>query len=88
MPIDTTDDLVVGQLDIDDTDGAMLIASAADVRTRIKSHAAFTLCVSVLKPILSSNHVVAGEIYGIPSNFKKCSSHATICVANRIIQGR
>ena len=46
-------DLLMAQLDIDDTDAAMLIASAADVRTGIAGHAPYTMRVAVPKSVLS-----------------------------------
>jgi amidase len=45
-------DLLMDQLGIDDTDAAMLIASAADVRTGIAGHAPYTMRVSVPKSML------------------------------------
>ncbi len=53
MAIQAMADLLVNQLDIDDTDAAMLIASAADVRTGIAGHAPYTMRVSVPKSMLS-----------------------------------
>jgi amidase len=53
MAIDAMADLLVDQLDVDDTDAAMLIASAADVRTGIAGHAPYTMRVSVPKSMLS-----------------------------------
>jgi acetamidase/formamidase len=45
-------DLLMDQLGLDDTDAAMLIASAADVRTGIAGHAPYTMRVSVPKSML------------------------------------
>jgi amidase len=53
MAINAMADLLVHQLGIDDTDAAMLIASAADVRTGIVAHAPYTMRVSVPKSMLS-----------------------------------
>jgi acetamidase/formamidase len=53
MAIQAMADLLMDQLGIDDTDAAMLIASAADVRTGIAGHAPYTMRVSVPKSILS-----------------------------------
>ncbi len=52
MAIHAMADLLVHQLDIDDTDAAMLIASAADVRTGIVSNPPYTMRVSVPKSML------------------------------------
>jgi amidase len=46
-------DLLMDQLGLDDTDAAMLIASAADVRTGIAGHAPYTMRVAVPKSMLS-----------------------------------
>jgi amidase len=53
MAIDAMADMLVEQLGIDDTDAAMLIASAADVRTGIAGHAPYTMRVAVPKSMLS-----------------------------------
>jgi amidase len=53
MAIQAMADLLMDQLGIDDTDAAMLIASAADVRTGIAGHAPYTMRVSVPKSMLS-----------------------------------
>jgi amidase len=53
MAIHAMADLLVDQLGIDDTDAAMLIASAADVRTGIAGHAPYTMRVSIPKSLLS-----------------------------------
>jgi amidase len=53
MAINAMADLLVDQLGIDDTDAAMLIASAADVRAGIVAHAPHTMRVSVPKSMLS-----------------------------------
>ncbi len=52
MAIQSMADLLIDQLKIDDTDAAMLIASAADVRTGIVAHAPYTMRVSVPKSML------------------------------------
>ena len=53
MAIEAMADLLMDQLDIDDTDAAMLIASAADVRAGLAGHAPYTMQVSVPKAMLS-----------------------------------
>jgi acetamidase/formamidase len=53
MAIEAMADLLMDQLDIDDTDAAMLIASAADVRAGLAGHAPYTMRVSVPKSMLS-----------------------------------
>ncbi len=53
MAIHAMADLLMHQLDIDDTDAAMLIASAADVRAGIVSHPPYTMRVSVPKSMLA-----------------------------------
>ena len=52
MAINAMADLLMNQLGIDDTDAAMLIASAADVRAGIVAHAPYTMRVSVPKSML------------------------------------
>jgi amidase len=53
MAIQAMADLLMDHLDIDDTDAAMLIASAADVRTGLAGHPPYTMRVSVPKSMLS-----------------------------------
>jgi len=53
MAIQAMADLLMDHLSIDDTDAAMLIASAADVRTGLAGHPPYTMRVSVPKSMLS-----------------------------------
>jgi amidase len=53
MAIEAMADLLMEQLSIDATDAAMVIASAADVRTGLAGHPPYTMRVSVPKSVLS-----------------------------------
>ena len=53
MAIHAMADLLVDQLGIDDTDAAMLIASAADVRTGLAGNPPYTMRVAVPRSMLS-----------------------------------
>jgi amidase len=53
MAIEAMADLLMEQLGIDATDAAMVIASAADVRTGLAGHPPYTMRVSVPKSMLS-----------------------------------
>jgi amidase len=53
MAIEAMADLLMEQLGIDATDAAMVIASAADVRTGLAGHPPYTMRVSVPKSVLS-----------------------------------
>ena len=52
MAINAMADLMVDKLGIDTTDAAMVIASAADVRTSLVGNPPFTMRVSIPKSIL------------------------------------
>lgn len=53
MAVHAMADLLVEHLHVDDTDAAMLIASAADVRSGIVGHAPYTMRVAIPRSLLS-----------------------------------